>query len=357
MRWRRYIVFLVVFLISLGIASSLNRWHTNKIREMVNYAGKNGLPIFVTFTSTWFESYLAVTAPGFNLVPLSLNPKPNSGESGFFPDGTFFTTQYRFSSHKTVMEYFKFPKRYPVSQLDTLSTWLAGSYPNFGNAGLSAGRYSINSQNLNHIFLMDHAAMEITEVNVGADAPWLLDISPAGKTWSFWVSPDSHIIFAAGFDKLNPGPVEVWRYDIAAKALSSIGTHEIFEGGGITVGPDGNLIAYYKPVPTSASSAAPNASSYSPKPNVMDLEFADGHTGEIIKTVITAKYPQIGSKWVSCLIPSSTGSSSWGWQISLFDTQNGWTNQILSTSPYFLMNKMYEPPPNGLAGMYENYVE
>ena len=359
MKWRRYIAFFCIFIISLLGASLLNRWHTEKIRDIINQAGKNGHPIFVVSAIIGLESCKAVTSMDSDIVPLSFYSQFYLEKTGFYPDGTFFIEQDNYNSEKTITTCFRFPNRHPVRRLETISTEPNNSsiFSSFNGPGKSSGRFGINYQNLDKIYILDNVTLDNTRIDVGSDPPWSLEEANPDEKWSLWVSSDDRIIFGAGFNQVNPGPVEVWRFDIAAMVWSSIGVHEVFEEIGCIAGPNGDIIAYYKSNQASSGPSTPYTATIPLTPGGMDLVFIDGHTGGELKTVRSGSYPQIGKKWVSCLDYSGMGSYPYGYKITLFDLQNEWARQTLKIPIFLQVCDMYEPPPNGLAGMYENYVE
>jgi len=359
MKWRRYIVFMCIFSISLLGASLLNRWQTEKIRDIINQAGKNGHPIFVVSAIIGLDPCKAVTSTDSDMVPLSFYSQFYLESTGFYPDGTFFIEQDIFNSEKAFTNYFVFPKRHPVRRLKTISTGPKNSslFSSLIGSGKSSGRFEINFQNLDEIYIFDKVTLENTRFDVGSDPPWSLEEANPDEKWGLWVSSDNRVIFGAGFNQVNPGPVEVWRFDIAAMDWSSIGVHEVFEGIECTAGPNGDIIAYYKSNPALSGTSTPYTATIPLTPGGMDLVFIDGHTGDELKTVRSGGYPQIGKKWVSCVDYSGMGSYPYGLTITLFDLQNGWARQTLKIPIFLQVCDMYEPPPNGLAGMYENYVE
>ena len=106
------------------------------------------------------------------------------------------------------------------------------------------------------------------------------------------------------------------------------------------------------------TASAPDSAAAGPgggaAPITTGFYFIDGRTGDILHSVPMAYRGQIGERWAAYQIRPTTGSGPTTYQVVLADMQDNWkTYNLNATGLHYF--RIYEPPPNGLDGMNENY--
>jgi len=358
MRWRQYIVFLSIFMLSAITAAAIDFSVENKIRDYINRAGAEHQPLIMSFnTGVWLGGDLYMTSPGHDSLQF-FYPDPIFTQSmGIESDGTFYTTSHDYTNDTLLAKLYKFPERRPYQSVIT-NTGRSGNFLSFGFGNQNQGSCIVSKGYDGTILIDDILTSENTSLDVGDEPPWLSDDESTRLEWVFGISQDRNVIITAGIERGTSKPSILWRYDVENGTWSILGKHTIQMDSMLTCGPNGDIIAFHQsPSSTSGGISTPYTGSVYHPGMPTEVVFLDGRTGDVILTEPNVSIPHIGKRWASVMSGGIFSMSMASPKIILFDTLNEWHSASVDLPFGLFSYVLYEPPEDGLEEMYENYVE
>ncbi len=333
---KRYLIPIVAFLVSLLIGWGLAGSQRRAIADVINTAGRNGWPILVTNHPMAKDCSLKLytlngESAGFSprCRELALNPMY------FMADGRF--RAWRRGPGRDVEDFFEvvFPN------VNGHSVPIPDRTPPFG---FPTDRYKVACVghriiwwSASMIAIEDTESGELTVKNLGGNSPWAERevVVPAAH---FSISPEGILLIIAYNDLVDDGPQETWLYDLPVdnwrRVETSTGVSQsVIGAGGSVIG----LSEWESP------------SDYS-------VVFLDGATLDALVTIDKGKHPVVGRRWAGCMKGEFLGDNT----IVMFDMEDNWKRyEFALPNDLFLKVAgglaLYEPPPNGLAGMGDGY--
>ena len=196
----------------------------------------------------------------------------------------------------------------------------------------------------------DFITGEMLQRDFDTEAPWYSDEIPDVDSYFSSISNDGKYFLvrahSAGIENILP----VWMYSIESSEWNLLGEfatgiHERLD----TISEGGKYAAVLE----------------ADRDLISTISVIDTITGNEILFLESAEFPQFGSRWFCCLIFEVNVFA----EIRVYDMDNNWEEYIIPIrdDSYFADSSekaltfpfpiaMYEPPPDGLDGMYENYI-
>ena len=339
MKFGRWLFPIGFYLLSFLLAWGYPRMVGIYVRRAVNIAGSQGKPIvFSLGTGNWFGNFrlLAEDTDPIRLPSKIADLRMING-TDVEPDGSivlFGTTNF----HDAAFDILDLRELWSQRQVRVEPGEAVQAQPSDLEAGsaLSLGGLWILSVK-NQEFIAENIGTGETRIlNSDSSSPWATDQTGI-EYYIGAMSPKGNVLFWAETTYEPTFKTTFWRLDTSSGVWTRLG--DLNYSVDFMAGPHGDLIAL------SQTGSA--------------VEFRDGRTFQPVKTEPSGWSPYIGERWAACIIP---GHSTW--TIRLYDIQNDWQVHDISASPSDLRCHqmadpspivLYEPPPNGLEGMYENY--
>ncbi len=348
MRYVRYLIPLIAFALAMMVMSLIAGTHRSRIRTMINSAGQNGQPIIAVQGEELNPlSTLTLYSLDHGPIPLCTSGNDVSRLDVFFKDdGALFLGGSSFIPLPCLGRRFRFPD-YRARPLDEFAL-RAVTRPYQGDEVYAC------SDNLRWRLVLGEDALTLEDLVLGGSTvfhpqsipPWHAPDTPVGAIWENALSPDGSVVITTCVITGSTDPSVFWRYDIEEDSwtrLVELPVHS-YVSGVFSVGNAGEVVA----IPVD-----------DPSRGRRDLLFLDGSTGMTIVSEPNARQGVLGNRWSACLKTSLSGAT----EIVLFEMGDNWKRHTISLGTaqrqhrYFGYGRiaMYEPPPNGLDGMYENY--
>ena len=339
MRFRRWLFPVAFYLLGLLLAWGYPRVIQIQVRRAVGIAGSQGKPIVFSFgTGNWFGSFRLLTEDTDPIrLPSKIADLRMINGTDVEPDGSivlFGTTNF----HDAAFDILDLRRLWSQRQVKVQPGEAVQAHPSDLKAGsaLSLGGLWILSIENQEFTAKNIGTGETRILNSDSSSPWAAD--QTGIEYYMGVmSPEGDVLFWAETTYSPSFKMTFWRLDTSTGVWTRLG--DLNYSVGFTAGEHGDLIALSQ----SGSSA----------------EFRDGRTSQPVKTEPSGWSPCIGERWAACIIPGNNT-----WTLRLYDILNDWQVHDISASPSDLRCHgmadpspivLYEPPPNGLDGMYENY--
>lgn len=362
---------IILFIVSMLSSSVISQIHRNRIADLINSAGKAGFPIFVieNFKNDPYVNFTLITK-GQNPVPIHLRMRNSRRWTGTGPRNyyTFFTDDG--------LLYTNFPK----TSGDTW-TLLSGSvygirFPNHREQIISLNidrdrledlfrsvspsefhrhrwQFELNGSQLS-IYLSIYDCYTASEYEI-AIPEYVMDktdqINWTGTNMYDW-SFNGEILIAGIYKgpELSAlgqgrewGYYQIWKYNLNDKDW--IYLNDIYA----------NLLYVNMVI---EKNVFVNISNSRTRHQAYLISFLDIESGDFLHTEDLASFPVIGERWAACMVKNYPSGDT---ELIFYDMDNNWERYSIPISNIpGLMGvqggfEMYEPPPNGLDGMYENY--
>lgn len=346
MRFHRYMLVVAVFVLVVVVLAFVSASHRNRIRTLINTAGRDGKPIIViTHGEFPWLTPLRLFSPEHRPIGFGTTFMGASWPKYFSDDGTLILLGSELGGRSGSISQARFPDHRLHPAEERFPQLLDRPMPTSGPPHLSQNLTWKVEFHSNFITLKDLTSGEITNLHPTNEPPWELSDPLAGTDYEAFISPEGEVVFVIQSTEGSGLPDLIWRYDIEEDNWTKLAKANLDRTRGLTVGPDGRYIA------VRMQAQGLSQSSY--------YAFLDGVTGEELASERDVNLPVIGRRWAACI----TARSSQPGSIILFDMENGWersTMDLEHRSPYWRQTSsgsiaMYEPPPNGLDGMYENF--
>lgn len=343
MRNIRIVIPVAVTLAAVIIFSIIAGCHRNKIRSVVNSAGKNGFPIVVTYSP--YDSRLSP----YSLFSLDSDPIPLTGfrnevfrlRSIFSEDGHLYLYEEHFLPTGRNMQ-IRFPDYHPRAFNGfPESAYLRQSFALAPNA-----RWMVIMEQ-DRLVRIDMKSGKTEDIYPSATPPWHDPKRPVGIFYDHFLSPEGNVIITTGRMDSSTDPDYLWRYEIESDEWTELPRIHLLDHAKISVGPNAHILAL--PIlPTT------------PQSGYREIVFIDGLTGTRLASEPDSDRAIVGNNWAACITSNySTGTVD----LVLLEINDNWKRHAITLSRTIFFNyyyhfplAMYEPPPNGLDGMYENYV-
>jgi len=330
-RW--FLLPLFLYFLSLATGYYVTGPKREAIRTLINDAGARGEPIIVTLGSD--DRYWHPAVSLFNLQGDSIRlfgrdrncsaATPFFDDNGtlLFPGGSdddrFFTPNYCVSFPDFRIRRFSPPD---LSDVGFRNIWLDSTEI------LSPNKWYLESEPERWI-VTDLVNGEVHRFGIFGDHSW----ENAQYKQYFLASDASAVVI-----KIHEGSgssYALWRYHLASNECNFISTMNLGYEQPVVVGPRADVIGVY------ASTT-----------RFFDIIFIDGRNGNVLASERDAFGPAIGKRWAVCI----SGFIFQNGPIVVFDMQDNWRRMQLSATADY-RPAIYEPPPNGLDGMLDNYTE
>ncbi len=337
MKKRMYLVPVIAFIISFAGVRGWSNSHQALIAEAINTAGRNGYPVFVTHHSDadWFNLRLnTIDYPSIGLGPRSQDVLWSS--VFFTEDGAIATSRQSFevtSPGSMIIRLPDFNERRLVIPERTAGLHLPGEV--WIGIHIRKGRWDLG---------LGTEALELTDFYTGERINSFYrtpPIQPSGypPIGLFDVAPDvSAIALIDGRNYLSGNSTDLWMYNLSEGEWTLI--TDQFAVYSIAVGVNGSVVGI----------------EYFTRDIYPKVTFFESTSLDPIVTVERCRKPWIGHRWAACTQDYSSSNAT----IFLFDMQDNWKEYSINLpidQNYGIARGIafYEPPPNGLDGMYENY--
>jgi hypothetical protein len=339
MKSNRYFILLAVYYILSLSVGTLAHFHRISIRNAINNAGRNGEPIVASSNGNWLFPARLFT---LNRSPIIIQPDLALSYECFFfeKEGAldiFPAREKEYFSHEHII----FPNFNSITIDVTEVVENNPKSPITGMVfygGLSCFDACITNDAMH---LTDRITGDHNDIEFKSAPPWVLESDFYQYPGGCNISPDLDVFIAVLTTASGPTIKPVWRYNIQEGVWAKICDLKVSYPSLLSVGPGGDIFA------VTIDSLVSSPASTLP----CDIVFLDGRTGIELHRVPNSGYAQIGKRWAA--ITSWSGMAS---SITLLDIENNW--QATSLGPSLPCNfALYEPPPNGLDGMYENWIE
>jgi len=331
-----YIPF-IVFLISLAIFGTRTAIYRCNIARVINKAGKNGWPILVcSGTDRRHEALAVYTLDGSSapLITSNINSYDLYGEKFFDSDGTFYIAEryvYRFRFPACIST------RSRISHWDTFVNLYKPYSTHIGYGKASWVIYDFTTP-LEFKFV-DMVSSDVAIFPLKNAPPWAEAAKDSyevrffvRQTRDYLFTTETHLDVEKRDAGLEPyHTVELWKYNIQSGEWS-----HIIDGGSdvrFDVDSDGNY-------------ACLQLSTHS-------LKFIDLTSGDVFMELEPSRNPFFGKRWFMCnsfIIDRNSRS----FPLVLFDLENNWEKYVVNIGSGFSY-ALYEPPPDGLAGMGDRW--
>lgn len=342
MRFRHYIypviVFIVIYVVSAVIAFNTR----TRIRNAVNYAGKTGTPIIAASRNQWSDFG--------NLCLFSVGEDPLV----IFNEPAIFTWMLEFDDDGTLYKLDSDPSGYHQPTFDIrLSDIRSGSFyppdtPRIPGNDIPLILYG----NYGTKWMVDfkHESCDVTNlitldtwrVDYENEPPWFGKDEPYTNAFYYAVSTEGSAIVVIQEPDTVSANGKLWRLDKDSAIWTDVADLYDRRMSGLVVGPYGDYISV---------GIAPNITTWHAfQPS--DMVILDGHTGEELFRTTDALYTCIGRRWI---VFRSGTHDFYPITIEVLDIKDNF-NQSRFADEEVGPFAVYEPPPNGLDGMYENYV-
>ena len=349
MIFRRLIIPFVVYGLVLFSGLAFQRATGDRIAKMINEAGREGKPVVMSSGIRGTQSQFRLHSIDDPSEPVILpNVHQYEVASSFAADGSYDYMVWVWKDNvtaSTLLNTIVLPDaRIEASpQLD----YGAGT-------GMMDDPFPIERQyyTLGGTWIMTKGGDRLELRNAKRDVvremplesiPEKVKDSPGMGSFRAAISPDGDVLIWVQVS--NHGLNEVWRCDLDGESWTDLG--RVAEIKNVVVGPHGDKVGYEN---MGKSPAGP----------IPTVDFVDGRTWSTIVSISNARRPVIGNRWAACLAEWHNGSL----YIKVFDMSDGWKEYEMdlsgkpnqrSSSKETPAISIYEPPANGIDGMYENY--
>jgi hypothetical protein len=377
------IIPVAIFFLSAIFAGITSKLHRDAIASIINKAGANSEPIMIcpmgwAFpTSGYSYSILGLDGSAVSILPPGLSNSYYE-YTYFEPDGTFVNvSESNLMNYSTGWDIHFSTTKFP----DYVSHSARGKQvhvPESGNSQMNFMNY-MGPGNTQQIMLHDFdirwinpvdpynssvstAQAELTlfdirdgtisEITAGVDNSKAVNQLLKAENLSFTCSDDMSKMFFVELDPSNPGnpwmrsggsPAgynqTIWMLDTEEESWSDL--YKCVDIIYLDCSPDGKYVA---------------TSSWS----TQDVLIIDVDSGSLIAQEKNATRPAFSKNYLALYIVAGSGYSGQVNGLIVYDIRNNW-NRIIVPSRAQMMGgltpSIYEPPPNGLDGMYENFHE
>jgi hypothetical protein len=343
MRFRHYIYPLIFFLILWLIGAGISANHRKAIADLINTAGRNREPIVVKVDySVPFSSGVSLMA--FNTDPIAVNTNHMSYtyNISFDETGTLYIHDYNYASEISTYQSIRFPDykstpagtyQFTDSTTDPIAAWAF-----FSKWQIELGILGFT--------ITDILTGEERYIEFETAPPWESEFMEPLAYVKNILSSDGQVLFTYESDNPFTGSPGIWRYDIQPGTWTLVCEIKTSKINYVSVGPEGDLIAVLMDPVSSGSGSTLSF------PLSFDSVFLDGRSGEELHRESNSFAVTIGQRWA---IVASVGTGMGSMTLIALDLENGFAKTSFGGG--FLGSiALYEPPPNGLDGMYENYV-
>ncbi len=338
MRYKHYIIPIIYFLILWTIGAFVTSSHHSTIRGILDNAASNNEPVIVVQN---YNPIFGFPLHGYSLDGTSI---PVATDIAYFPqlflfdqDGSLHMFNDKLLAGPPIHGIYRFPDNKPeeveyiADPRGSSTSYLAPFILHTWEIVLSREKCVVINNLTNEERTIDFRE-EIP--NLCEQDGELSPLNPAD------ISTDWNVLVVCENPKCTFGLEKIWRYDIHQGSWSKICELDLSMWAAPSVSADGDVVAVI--VENSKSGSYFNG----------DLVFLDSETGEKLHREIDTIAVQVGRRWACCL-PSTGGFS--GSSVVVLDMDNNFARTVINIGLTFSF-ALYEPPSNGLDGMYENYV-
>lgn len=334
MKYRRIIIPLAIFVISLSISGYAAFKFRHNISRVVNTAKENGWPIIVanSVNENFKLAVYTLEGPGALLVTESTR----KDIYGYFFDDEGIL---HYLTYDPEIRYFvELPDYRPnpnFKKLDLLPSGYKQSLGNIVNFGMF--QWDLPSSNrdleLNPLRITNAMTGKSTEIIFDIDPPWLTSSMDLRQLNHAWTNQETLFVLetvsnpeSATSDGRMLRTGSLWRYEIASGEWTHI--YDTGHWPEIYIGPEGNTVGI----------------SFNVGNHSRVTYFIDGVSGDILHTVDNSLTPYVGKRWVACF--SWTDGDR---IVILLDMENDWEKHDihLLRGKYFLHQlggiALYEP--------------
>jgi hypothetical protein len=331
---RLYLVPVGIFILLWCVGAIVSISHRAAIARLVNESGSAGYPVFIAHKYTGYRlAQLYICAPGHDPLPLGINMRTQ--KSLFLQDGTLLAGQLNTRPTGAFSHQFRFPNYNPVTYVNhdqpvfDTDDW---SYM-WENGVVSDEKYTeVDSSGFSVLNILTG---EEISFEFSTDPPWVQNGLTGDAPYEYQISPDMKVlvVFVKNTDMLSSWAV--WKYRIETGSWTRVCDINASDNFDIVTGYNADIIG--ADIRVSQSSH--------------EVIFLDGNTGQEIVRESNAAGPMIGRNWAACTLFRTWFTP----EIVCFNINANWARTTLGPGWNVWARAMYEPPVNGLEGMYENY--
>ncbi|MCK4721600.1 hypothetical protein KAU08_13105 [bacterium] len=341
MRYRNALYLFAYFVIVWMVAAFLSSAHKRELADLINEAGRNGEPVIATsiyggLTDLAFELFI----PGGESRSFGTNAEFHPMWMNFAEDGTLHLFNRVVFTRTGTHRIIRFP--------DTGSTM--GSTPTYNINHTRFVPYNVMKW---EVFIADEGCLIINILNgdnwiieFEETPPWVLEGASAPHYInSHRISDDGNSIFITEETDSPSGNEKIWRYDVESGTWTTLCSLDLAERPDLVVSSAGEMIS----VLVESSGSSPPGST---RVFTNDMVFLNGRTGEELHREYYPCAAVLGTRWACVILYAARRANA---TLVLLDMENNFARTTIAARAFCGL-AIYEPPPNGLDGMYENYV-
>jgi hypothetical protein len=317
----------------------------HKIAAMINNAGARGEPIIAVRSAILgYRSISLFTLD--NSCARLIEPKDEMAAFLYFSDdGTLYAYGGRDMAPISAARYM-FPDPRPEA-VDAHNLLQDNEFPLHDDDLVFPGsrRFALSYRN-EILTLVDVEDGTMTDIPLPPDITAPRNLREAAETGSLPVVSGNGMFIVLAELVESRGPDDIIReYLISTGEWVELARVDMSESSLISISSNGKVITVPVRSPTS----------------IGDVMFIDGETGNTILVEHDSACASITDKWAVCVSDWSQA----GQRIVVYNMEDNWKKYTITPRPrvisrpyHFLVHylvALYEPPPDGLDGMYENY--
>ena len=350
------ILFAVIIFVLVKVTDHNN---SLEVERIINDAGRNGEPVFVA-------SYINLT--GSKLYGVYSIHNDVAGINGtslnkfFTDDGTLYHVEWAGDGNTQYVgtEYMipgwplksgRFPHmRIRDTNLPSFEVQEISNTTELLDEDISPNGRFRSRMFETHLEIVDFTSGDIFETELDTGAPWNSEDIPDVDSYFTSISNDGIYMLLRAHNDNSEFFMPAWKFTIESDEWVLLGEfytgiHERLD----RISEGGRFVAIVE----------------ADREMTTNLKVIDTEIGDEVFNTMGAEYPQIGRRWFCCLVTHRNEFA----EIRAYDMENDWKqysiplrddsffasateNQL--TFPFPIA--MYEPPPDGLDGMYENYI-
>ena len=338
MKFRLFYIPACLFIFSFIVFGTMAAIYRYNIAHVANKAEENGWPLVAVHFSIKDAPLAIYTLDGSsaNLYTGNIEHRGSFERMFFLDDGALYVA----GGSQSNFYRFCFPN-YKSSRLSphliTNPFGLGSSYIGYGENF----RVYYDFTNPPKMAFTDLVSGELTELKLRSEPPWMVNAGEFRDIRLFvWRTP--YYLFVAvtklggeygDFGQEPHHPAEFWKYDMQSGEWSHIidgDAHQLFD-----VDPDGKFVSLKL---------------YGGSLIVIDIDSRD-----VILELPEGSLPSLGRRWFGC-VGTIKDEKSGSRGIILFDMENSWERYeiklpLLQWQAATINFALFEPPPDGLAGM------
>jgi len=330
MRWKRYIIPVVVFILTV-VGFWLDPYYRSwKIASMIDEAGRNGEPVIIGLAEIENKMCYLVSNIHGNSVRLDDNDIFSEAHSSYMTDdGTLKIITAKFVGTNPVRYKVPMPEVSPVN--DSVSNCFELTGSRHWKPSLWDQRYICTYPDCG-LQLWDLETYTKLDFDLCESEPWLESWNESTE-WSARTSLDGSMIYLR-FHAVWAGDTIIWQFDIQNGKWSKFHNTTDREYQPVSVGPGGKIFAL--------------GTQSGPHSGPQDYcEFFNGETRDLIKRVENIVIVEFSENWIIGKLVLTQGGFK---AINL----NSWEEAVF-TIPFNNIRRffIYEPPPGGVSEMLE----